>query len=260
MAYDRRDPRPAARAQVPAARAALFLDLDGTLAALAPTPGEVTPDPGRTAFLRRACEALNGRLAVISGRTLEEIDRILESATPCAAGVHGLELRDPSGGVTAPEPHRELQRAVDSLRFHAEARPGLLVEEKALGVALHYRAVPEERAGALALAKHVADSTGLALQEGHDVVELRTPGPDKGEAVRAFMEAAPFKGAVPIFVGDDLTDEAGFAAAQALGGAGVLVGSDRPTAAAGRLADVADVFAWIERSLTSGVFTVEERV
>lgn len=259
MAYDRREPSPAPAARVSTARAALFLDLDGTLAALAPTPDEVIPDTKRSALLRRACEALGGRLAVISGRALTDIDRILEGAAPCAAGVHGLERRNADGAVSAVEPHPELSRARDSLAFHAQSRPGLLVEEKTLGVALHYRNAPPEKAAAHALAKHVADATGLVLQEGDHVVELRTPGADKGHAVRAFMSEPPFAGSVPLFVGDDLTDEDAFAAVQSMGGAGLLVGPDRPSVATGRLRDAEAVLAWIDRSVNSGEFVVEER-
>lgn len=259
MAYDRRDPSPAPVTRVPTARAALFLDLDGTLAALAPTPDQVVPDGGRTALLRRACESLDGRLAVVSGRALGDVDRILEGAAPCAAGVHGLERRGADGSVRAFEPHPDLPRARDSLVFHARSRPGLLVEEKALGVALHYRNAAPEKAAALALAKHIADATGLVLQEGDHVVELRTPGADKGDAVRAFMSEPPFAGSVPLFVGDDLTDEDAFAAVQSMGGAGLLVGRDRPSVATGRLHDVEAVLAWIDRSLISGEFVVETR-
>lgn len=257
MAFDQRERPVGTRAEIRMGDAALFLDLDGTLATLEPTPDAVGPDEVRSELLRRARDQLDGRLAVVSGRTLAEIDRILEAVTPCAAGVHGLERRGAGGSLITAEPHAAVNQAEAALRAYARRRPGLLVESKSLSVALHFRGSPEEHDGALALARSLAAGTGLTLQEGHQVVELRTPGPDKGDAVRAFMAEPPFAGARPIFAGDDLTDEAAFAAVQALGGIGVLVGPPRPSKARGTLAGVPAVFDWLDRSLRSGVFKVE---
>jgi trehalose 6-phosphate phosphatase len=226
---------------------ALFLDLDGTLAPFASRPELVGPLARRTAAVSRALAALNGRLAVISGRPLEEIDRILEGAAMAAAGVHGLERRSAGGAVGRTDPHPTVALVADVFHGLAEAEPGLLVEDKGLSVALHYRNAPEAADIAKTAAERLAKRTGLRLQRGDCVVELRTPGADKGDAVRAFMHEPPFQGAQPIFVGDDLTDEAGFAAAEDLGGYGVRVGSpERPTAARYALADIEAVLAWLE--------------
>jgi trehalose 6-phosphate phosphatase len=243
--------------RLPLGRAALFLDLDGTLAAFADRPDAVGPDARRNALLREATVLLRGRLAVVSGRTLEDIDRILQAAAPCAAGVHGLERRDRQGRITRAVSHGSLEEARDVLRAVAAQTPGLLVEAKDLSVALHYRGAPGQRAAACELARRLAQSTGLVLQEGAQVVELRTPGPDKGDALRAFMAEAPFLGAVPIFVGDDLTDEDAFIAAAEYAGFGVLVGPARTTAAAARLPGPEAVLEWIEASLTHGEFVLE---
>jgi len=226
---------------------ALFLDLDGTLAPFAPRPEDVAPDPWRTRLVRDLRRTLGGRLAVVSGRALTEIDRILEGAAPAAAGVHGLERRTPDGRVDAVPPHPELGRAERALRWFAGQDPGLLVEPKRASVALHFRLAPGRAEDARALARCLAARTGLVLMPGALAVELRTPGPTKGDSVRAFMAEPPFVGARPIFVGDDLTDEDGFAAANELGGYGVKVGRGSITAAKFALPDVEAVLHWLER-------------
>lgn len=225
---------------------ALFLDMDGVLAPLAPRPQDVGPVARRTALLRRLVERLDGRVAVVSGRTLSEIDRISEAASPAASGVHGLERRRPDGSLVRAEPHPGVRRAVAAFDAFAAGRPGMIVEDKGVSAGLHYRGAPVFAAGAMALARTLAGETGLTLQAGDLVVELKTPGTSKGTAVRAFMAEAPFAGALPVMVGDDLTDEDGFEAATTLGGFGVLVGPERATAARYRLEDVEAVLGWLE--------------
>jgi trehalose 6-phosphate phosphatase len=138
-----------------------------------------------------------------------------------------------------------LGEARAALLGFAEERPGLLVEEKPASIALHYRGAPQHEETALALVGALAARTGLALQPGKMVVELRPPGADKGDAVRRLMAEPAFAGKRPVFVGDDLTDEHAFTAAAEMGGAGILVGPPRETAAAWRLDDVAAVAAWL---------------
>jgi len=225
---------------------ALFLDLDGVLAPMAPTPDAVVADARRTAVLGRLDWALGGRLAIVSGRTLGEIDRIADRSTPSAAGVHGLERRRRDGVVDRPAPSPGVAHALAAFRRFANGRPGVLVEDKTISTGLHYRQSPASADAALVLAQDLAEETGLLLQPGHMVLELRTPGADKGGAVAAFMAEPPFAGAMPVMVGDDLTDEAGFRAAEALGGYGVLVGPYRATAARYGLRDVPQVMDWLE--------------
>ena len=226
---------------------ALFLDLDGTLAPIAARPQDVRPDPRRTSLLERLARRLDGRLAVVSGRTLADVDRILEGCVTSVAAVHGLVRRGPDGVLheTAPNPH--LPTAVAGFRAFAARDSGLLVEEKAgLSVALHFRQAAACAEAARTCARDLAQRTGLTLQEGDMVEELRTPGDSKGDSVRAFMAAAPFAGAAPVFVGDDVTDEAGFKAAQALAGAGVRIGASRATSARYSLDDVEAALEWLE--------------
>jgi trehalose 6-phosphate phosphatase len=225
---------------------ALFLDLDGTLAAIAARPQDVHPDPRRTRLLEHLGVGLEGRLAVVTGRTIEDVDRILEGSIPCVAAVHGLVMRDGGGPVHGPEAHPGVAKATAALRDIAARRPGFIVEEKGLSVALHYRLARNHAAEARAAVRSIADKTGLSLQEGDMVEELRTPGPSKGDSIRAFMESERFRGAHPIFAGDDITDEHGFAEVSRLGGFGVLVGRPRPTHAHFGLRNVEDVLAWLE--------------
>jgi trehalose 6-phosphate phosphatase len=235
-----------------AAGTALFLDLDGVLAAIEARPQDVEPLPWRSRLLRRLVEQLDGRLAIVSGRTLEEVDRILDGAVPAVGAVHGLVRRRSDGRLGQPAASAGLAKVRNGLGEIAIDHPTLMLENKGVAVALHYRQAPELGPTVRAEAGRLAREHGMKLQLGDMVAEVREPGSDKGGAVRAFMQEAPFKGARPIFLGDDLTDEDGFAAAQALGGMGVLVGPGRKTAARRRLDDVGAVRAWLEAGLAQG--------
>lgn len=243
-------PSPAMEARPPAPspdQIALFLDLDGTLAPIEATPDAVVSDRPRTALLIRLVERFNGRVAILSGRSLAEVDRILDGAVPNVAGVHGLERRTPSG-QEFDEPHPALGRVEETLACFAKGQRGLLVERKTRSVALHYRAHPPAEEACLDIGRRLAAMHGLQLQEGRMVVELRTPGPDKGDSLRLFMAQPLFAGATPVMVGDDRTDEHAFEAAADLGGWSVLVGEPRATAARYRLRDPAAVLAWLEEA------------
>jgi trehalose 6-phosphate phosphatase len=228
------------------ARTALFLDLDGTVAEIAPRPDDVGPEPRRTALLHELIRTMDGRVAVLTGRTLEEADRILDGAVAAVAAVHGLVRRGPGGDMVSILPSPRMPQATQALNALAQARPGLMVEEKGVSVALHYRQAPDAAAVVREAAGRLAQATGLVLQDGSMVSELRTEGPHKGDSLTALMGEAPFAGCVPVMVGDDLTDEHAFAAAAALGGYGVLVGPSRPSHARYRLDSVGGVLEWLE--------------
>jgi trehalose 6-phosphate phosphatase len=228
-------------------RTALFLDLDGTLAEIAPRPDDVRPLPRRTRTLRSVADALEGRVAVLTGRTLEDADRILDGAAPCVAAIHGLVRRMPWGAVVSAQPSPALAQARRSLQALVDAHEGLLLEDKGASLALHYRQAPAAGPAVRKAAERLALATGLVLQDGAMVAELRTAGPHKGDSLRAYLSHPPFAGARPVMVGDDLTDEDAFAAAEALGGWGVLVGAPRPTRARYGLATVGEVLAWLEQ-------------
>ena len=234
---------------LPLTDTALFLDLDGTLAPIAARPQDVRPDPRRTSLVERLNEALDGRLAVVSGRTLADVDRILEGRVTSVAAVHGLVRREPDGTVHEAEPHPALPAAAEQFRQFAARDSGLIVEEKGLSVALHYRLARAQAHPARLFASEIAAETGLTLQSGDMVEELRTPGPTKGDSVEAFLGQPPFAGRSPVFIGDDATDEHGFEAVQSAGGYGVLVGPPRDTHARFRLLGVEEVLSWLEASL-----------
>lgn len=228
---------------------ALFLDLDGTLVDIAPRPDAIAVTGALKSLLRQARIALKGRLAIVSGRSLADLDRHLGDALDLAAGTHGAELR----GAETQDVSPDLQRALARMRLALSEADieGFLIEDKGVAVAIHYRNRPEREGHALALAERLAAlAEGLfTLQRGRMVAELRPAGFDKGHAVRAFLAEPLFAGARPVFIGDDLTDEAGFRACAELGGHGVLVGERRESAARYGLDDVAAVHRWIAEGL-----------
>ena len=226
--------------------AALFLDFDGTLVELADTPGRISVPTGLGAMLERLRLKLDGRLAIVSGRSLADLQRHLPLHGIAFSGSHGLELQLPDGTrlpLSIPLGFDEMCEAVE--QFASTAGGGFLVERKPAGIALHYRLAPAEAERADAFMAALANTTGFALQRGAMVVELRAHGATKGDALKAFMTEPAFAAARPVFVGDDLTDEHGFAEAAALGGAGVLVGPLRATEACYRLDSVEEVAAWL---------------
>jgi len=234
----------------------LFLDLDGTLAPFAATPDGVGPDGARNDRLKRVVARLEGRVAVVSGRSLSDLDRILEGAVAAMAGSHGLERRT-AGTSIANEAHPQLALATAELEQFAGQFADVRIETKPLSVAFHYRGNPAVEPLAQVFADDLASRTGLKLQHGAMVAEFLTPGGDKGQAVRAFMAEAPFAGTTPIFVGDDLTDEDGFAAASEHEGFGILVGPKRKTRACYHLPDERAVHAWLDRALSEDVLSLE---
>jgi trehalose 6-phosphate phosphatase len=226
--------------------AALFLDFDGTLVELADTPGAIAVPSKLKPLLDRLAERLEGRLAIVSGRAIDDLQRHLGRSAAALSGSHGAELLYADGRRVPVAVPPGLAGAREAVRRFAADRAGLLVEDKPAGVALHYRLAPGRERAVADFVGDLARRSGLAVQHGKMVAELRPHGADKGAALRRLMAEPPFAGARPVFVGDDLTDEHAFEAAAALGGAGVLVGPPRATAAKWRLADVAAVTGWLE--------------
>ena len=224
--------------------ASLFLDFDGTLAEFVAPDAEVEfGESGRT-LLRDLLDRLDGRVAVVSGRTLDSLHSTLELQGMCLAGSHGLELHRADGSSLAPPEPKSLARLIAEAEAFA-APAGLVIESKPAGVAIHYRDKPEQEQAVDAFAREAADRHGLLVQAGTMVREIRAPGWHKGDVVRALMTEPPFDRGIPLFVGDDLTDEDGFAAAAATGGHGILVGAPRETAAHFGLPSVAAVHDWL---------------
>ena len=228
--------------------AALFLDFDGTLIELAETPDAINVAPELGPLLGRLRDRLGGRIAIVSGRSLTDLERYVPASGIPFSGSHGLELRLGDGTHVPLHAPAGLEDVRDRVRRFVHGRSGLLVEEKPAGIALHYRRAPAEARTVTDFMEMLAREAKLIVQRGNMVVELRPPGADKGDALRAFMGQEPFAGARPVFLGDDLTDEHAFAAAASLGGDGILVGPSRSTKASYRLPSVAAVAKWLEAS------------
>lgn len=225
---------------------ALFLDFDGTLADIAPVPDAARLAPGMLEALQRAVRRVSGRVALVSGRPIATLRQFVPLQGLAMAGVHGLERMHGDGRLEAPQPHPGIAAARTVLQALTAREPRLLLEDKGLSIGLHYRDAPWLWAQAMEVVSRLAHRHGLAVQTGKMVIELRTPGADKGDAVLAFMDAPPFFGHVPVFVGDDDTDEAAFRAVAALGGHGIRVGSSAAGSAASySLPDVAAVARWL---------------
>ncbi|MEO7410190.1 MAG: trehalose-phosphatase [Sphingomicrobium sp.] len=228
-------------------RSSLFLDFDGTLVDFVIDPDAAPVDQRLRILLGNLAERLDGRLAIHSGRSLDELTTRLGLGEIAMAGSHGLERRSAGGTVTRAPIPPELATATEAARAFA-ATHGLLLETKAAGVALHYRDARHAEAAVDRFARALAADTGLDLQSGKCVRELKVPGADKGDAVRAFMAEPPFHLGRPVVMGDDLTDEHAFEAAIALGGSAILVGDARQTAAGYRLPTVEATLAWLSGS------------
>jgi trehalose 6-phosphate phosphatase len=224
---------------------ALFLDFDGTLVELADAPDAIRVPGDLAPLLGRLARRLGGRLAIVSGRALGDLDRHVACARAAFSGSHGLELRLGDGTLLPAARPPALDAARDEIARFAAGDGRLLVEEKPASIALHFRQAPDREEEALRLMEGLAACNGLSVQHGKMVAELRPAGADKGDALRALMREPPFAGARPVFVGDDLTDEHGFEAAARLGGAGVLVGPPRATAARYGLGSVVEVARWL---------------
>jgi trehalose 6-phosphate phosphatase len=226
--------------------AALFLDFDGTLVELAERPDAIAVPAGLAPMLERIRRRLDGRLAIVSGRSLADLERHLPLHGVAFSGSHGLELQLADGTrlpLSVPIGLDDVRARVEDF---AATIPGLLVEGKPAGIALHFRLAPDAGPRADAFISALARERGMDVQRGAMVVELRPTGATKGDAIRAFMTEPEFAGARPLFMGDDLTDEHGFAAAAALGGAGILVGPARESAAAYRLDNVREASHWLK--------------
>jgi trehalose 6-phosphate phosphatase len=227
---------------------AVFLDVDGTILEIAETPEGVYMPESLKILLNALCLRLDGALALVSGRSIADLDALTTPFRFCAAGVHGFERREASGCVQqakmepgALDPaRRELARLVAQF-------PGLLLEDKGSALALHFRRVPHLQALVLERMEHVLAALGerFALQPGKCVFEIRPAGCTKATAISEFMEQPPFMGRTPLFVGDDVTDEHGFACVNELGGISIRVGGLAGTCAQYRIEDVAETLAWL---------------
>lgn len=226
---------------------AFFLDLDGTLLPFTSSPRRTRGDRGLRRLISGLQARTGGAVAIVTGRPISTVDRFFPQLHLAVAGLHGLECRDGAGRTVR---HARPSARLRALRAELEGRttglPGLVVEDKTLALALHYRRAPALAAFTHRLAREAAARLGPAygLRAGKQVIEITPAGRDKGKAITALMREAPFRGRSPVFLGDDVTDEHGFRAVNALGGWSVKVGPGR-TEADWRLPDVAAVRRWL---------------
>ena len=227
-------------------RFAFFLDFDGTLVPIAPTPDAVVLDARTHKAVTCLQQRLDNALAIVTGRDIATIDQYFAPARLSVAGVHGTVRRNHAGETIAPRVASDLIDALASaLQPLLSAHPGLLLEHKHGSLALHYRKAPELEAACIAaMSEAIAGITGGELKRGHCVVEAKLLPGDKGSAIRAFLEEAPFLGRTPVFAGDDVTDEDAFAVVNATGGISIKIGSG-PSRAQYRAADSATFTDWL---------------
>jgi trehalose 6-phosphate phosphatase len=232
------------------AHAALYLDFDGTLAEFALHPDGVTVDESLPALLSGLRERLRGAVALVTGRTLASLDALIAPDRFSGAGLHGLELRPASGAATRASDNAPVTALAQNLRQRFAGDPCILIEDKGSGVALHYRRARARAGECIAAMREFVEGTDLEVITGHAVVEARPHGTDKGGALRKLAAEPPFADRLPVFVGDDATDEDGFRAASELGGYGIKVGSGTSIARY-RMDTVEDVHAWLRASLAA---------
>jgi trehalose 6-phosphate phosphatase len=226
---------------------AFFLDVDGTLLEYAEHPQQVRVEPGLLALLERLHDAVGGALALVSGRSVTDIDALFAPLRLPAAGQHGTERRAADGALRhVPASVESLGRAAAEIVRLTAAHEGLVFENKGMTLALHYRRAPTLRALVEGEMRAIAGRLGerFELQTGKFVAEIKPSGQDKGSAIAEFAGEAPFAGRRPVFIGDDLTDEPGFDVVNRAGGYSVKVGPGI-TRARWHLPDAAAVRGWI---------------
>lgn len=237
-------------------RWALFLDVDGTLLDIVDRPDAVHAPSELLGTLEALCLSLSGGLALVSGRRIDDLDRIFAPLSPAAAGVHGAFLRhEPGGPILQTADPESLTGLAPRLRAFVDAHPGCLLEDKGVSLAVHYRLCPSARAALEAFVTELVREAPkpIAVVPGRMVIELKASGATKGTAIRSLMASAPFAGRIPVFAGDDVTDQDGFDAVQDLGGHGIQVGQTPGVRAPRQILDPEAFRHWLGR--VSGILS-----
>jgi trehalose 6-phosphate phosphatase len=233
---------------------ALFLDVYGTLLDLAARPDDVVTPAGLVPTLAQAERKLAGALALISGRSIDDVDRLFAPLRLRVSGVHGAEIRlDPDASMTPTTVGELPQSLLAALRLAVDPFPGVFVEDKRFSFTVHYRLSPAAERPLHYIVKQIVDSVQVAVEimDAHYAIEIKGPCYDKGSAIAAFLSTPTFRGRTPIFVGDDTTDESGFAVVAARGGFAYSVG--RPRAGAiGAFSEPRAVRAWLAEFAARG--------
>jgi trehalose 6-phosphate phosphatase len=233
---------------------ALFLDVDGTLLDLAARPDEVVTPAGLVTTLAHAERKLSGALALISGRSIDDVDHLFAPLRLRASGVHGAEIRlDPEASITPTAAADLPPSLLAELRHAVEPFPGVFVENKRFSFTVHYRLAPSAERPLRSIVKQLVDSSSISvdIMDAHYAIEIKSPCFDKGGAIATFLSTSIFRGRTPIFVGDDTTDESGFALVSARGGFAYSVGRPRP-GAIGAFREPQAVRAWLAEFVARG--------
>src|ERR1051325_8224457 len=240
---------------------ALLLDIDGTLLDFAPTPREVWVPPGLAKTLNRLLERTSGALALVSGRSLNDIDLIFAPSEYPAVGGHGAEMRlstdSAAGAAPGPRMARYLKKRLAAI---AQRSPGILLEDKGYSLALHYRLAPHAEKAiyeAVSLIRADLPNAPIEVLPGKCVCEIKHSGFTKASGVRELMTHEPFKGRRPVFIGDDVTDESVFAIMPDLGGQAFSVGR-RAHGVAGHFDEPRDVREWLSHLLDDEKMLTEQ--
>lgn len=239
-----------------------FLDIDGTLVDFSLRPDAVRIPPVVKAIVSQLLSATDGAVALISGRPMADIDRLFSPLKIAAAGQHGIERRDGRGRlhVDGFYPAR-LAGAAENLRLLTSRYRGLLLEDKGSSLALHYRLAPDLSGLVNEVMCRLGEELGKGFEvlPGKMVVEIRPNEKNKGTAIAEFMNEEPFSDRIPVFIGDDITDECGFSVVNGQGGHSVKVGGG-PSAAAWRLADSQAVRIWLSKFISANSKAVQQRL
>jgi trehalose 6-phosphate phosphatase len=228
---------------------AYFLDVDGTLIDIADTPDQATVDADLLRLIAALYRASGGAVALISGRSLSDLGQRLGVLRLPLAGQHGLERRDAAGRLWIHAAPPVAKCAIKEALVPVLARhPGLVLEDKGLTLALHYRLAPQLASYVHRLMRQLA-GPDLAIQCGKRVAEVKPAGVDKGTAVAEYLTETPFRGRCPVFIGDDLNDEHAFAEVNKLDGISIKVGSGT-TCAQFKLRDTSAVRQWLAMALS----------
>jgi len=233
---------------------AYFLDVDGTLLDIVERPNASRVSPGLRRLLAGLDDITGGALALITGRSVADIDRLFAPSTFCVAGQHGAERRGADGRLHRQRlPDERLRKAEHTLRRMVVAHPDLVLEDKGMSLALHYRSAPELGAEVRKIMRGVLEDVGeeFEMLTGKMVVEIKPGGRDKGTAIAEFMKEPPFRSRMPVFIGDDVTDEFGFELVNQIGGHCVKVG-EGGSAAHLRLPHAGAVRAWLGEIANQG--------